>query len=77
MTTSRYNGPRVNVAYPEQTPEQAEDLQLEAWAALQVYSLRKGWIARHQVTNALNSMSEQKQQRAKHWLNVYRGKSAE
>ncbi|WP_019933875.1 hypothetical protein [Oceanimonas smirnovii] len=77
MTTGRYSGKWQNVANPEQTPEQAEDLQLEAWAALQVYSLRKGWIARYQVTNALNSMNEQKQQRARHWLNYYRGKSAE
>ncbi|MGP7732954.1 hypothetical protein [Oceanimonas smirnovii] len=67
----------MNVAYPDQTPEQAEDLQLEAWAALQVYSLRKGWVTRGRVEHLLNHMGEQKQQRARHWLNVYRGKSAE
>ena len=77
MMTGRYSGDWQNVANPEQTPEAAADQELAKWAALQVVSLRKGWIARYQVTNALNSMNEQKQQRARHWLNHYRGKSAE
>ncbi|MCT7656144.1 hypothetical protein MBH78_18995 [Oceanimonas sp. NS1] len=75
VTNSRYTGPWVNVADPEQTTEAAADQELAKWAALQVVSLRKGWIARYQVTNELNRMTEQKQQRARHWLNVYRGRA--
>lgn len=77
MTTGRYSGEWQNVANPEQMPEAAADQELEKWAALQVYSLRKGWVTRGRVEHLLNHMGEQKQQRARHWLNYYRGKSAE
>lgn len=77
VTTSRYTGPWVNVVVPDQTSEDVEDQELAKWAALQVYSLRKGWVTRGRVEHLMNHMGKQKEQRARHWLNVYRGKGAE
>jgi hypothetical protein len=68
MTT----GPRINLAYPNQTAAEAADLELAKWAALQIHKVRMAQVSRHGITAQLNEMSPEQQERAKYWLNHYR-----
>ena len=72
--TNRMTGPWVNVAAPESTPEGVQDQELGRWASLQLHRLKTREIARHDITQELRKMPEEKQTRAKHWLNHYRSK---
>ena len=60
-----------NVARPEQTKADADDLALENWAATQIKSVRLRVIGRHRITEALDNMKPAERDRAKHWLNHY------
>lgn len=60
-----------NVARPEQTVADANDLALEMWAAMQIKSVRLRVIGRHRITEALDKMEPAERERAKHWLNHY------
>lgn len=64
--------PFINVAYPDQTPAEAADQALAKWAALQIFNQRRGLTGRHTVDAELNKMDDDKQLRARHWLNHYR-----
>lgn len=70
--TNRMTGPWVNVAAPESTPADVLDQQLGRWASLQLHRLRTREIARHDITQELRKMPEEKQAGAKRWLNHYR-----
>lgn len=72
--SSRITGPWVNVASPESTQEDAEDLELSKWAALQLHKLKTREIGRGHIDQELAMIPEEKINRAKHWLNHYRGK---
>lgn len=64
--------PFINVAYPEQTLAEAADQALAKWAALRIHQARAAQISSNSITAELNNMNEERQARARHWLNHYR-----
>ncbi|GAA3721230.1 hypothetical protein GCM10022421_32230 [Oceanisphaera sediminis] len=59
--------PFINVAYPDQTLAEAADQ-----AALRIHQARTAQISSNSITAELNNMNEERQARARHWLNHYR-----
>lgn len=62
----------MNVARPEQTKADADDLALAKKMAQKIKQVRMRSISRHSIDVALEKMPAPKQERAKYWLNHYR-----
>lgn len=72
MSTSRVTGPYVNVAAPNQTPEQLQQMKLELWASGMIKRLSLRTATRYDIELALKKMPTGEQEEAKRLLNYYR-----
>lgn len=65
-------GEYINVAHPEWTQEDADDIETSKRCAYLIHTLRMRLTTRYDVEQELEAMPEEKMERAKYWLNYYR-----